>query len=316
MKQLKLSAIGQYCTYKNESLLPLLISSLGYNIVWVDPNKCDILIIGKPMSPMKWFLKKGTSVILPDQYHTFINKHIDSRHYKPLTLFHTSENLRHDSVKTDYSISFDFSEDQSRHFRFPYWMEMVDWSHEGLQGNTNKRFGKLLSITRMMQPLGKSFLSKPRKAVIFASHLDGQRKHFYNSIKNIITIDGFGKYFNRKINSNSSSGLEKFHILNGYAFNLCPENKLYPGYYTEKIPEAFLGDTLPVTWADSLVSADFNPKALINLAEIDCMDFEVLKELLHNDNALAAYAEQPLLVTKPSIEPFQEFVRKLILQAV
>ncbi|NMW19542.1 MAG: hypothetical protein HKK66_11095 [Chlorobiaceae bacterium] len=316
MKKIKLSTIGQYYTYKDESLLPLLISSLGYDIVWVDPDQCDVLIIGKPMNALKWILKKGTSVLLPDHCHTFINKYINSRHYKPLTLFHTCENLRHDSVKTDYSISFDFSSETNKHFRLPYWMEMVDWSHEGLQGNKNKRFGKLFSISRMMQPLGRKFLSKPRKAVIFASHLNGPRKHIFFAIKKVIATDGFGKYFDKKITNHTNSGFEKLHILNDYAFNLCPENKLYPGYYTEKIPEAFLGESLPLTWTDSNVSADFNPKAFLNLEQIDWRNFDVLHEFLHSEKQLTAYVEQPLLLTAPSIEPFREFIRNLLGNAI
>jgi len=316
MKQLKLSTIGQYYTYREESLFPLLISSLGYEIVWVDPDKCDVLIIGKPMHAVKWILKKGSFVILPDYYHTFIKTYIQKRHYKPLTLFHTCENLRHDSVKADYSISFDFSAEKERHYRLPYWMEMVDWSHEGLLGNKNKRFGKLFSISRMMQPLGGSFLSKPRKAALFASHLDGPRKKIYQAVKKVIATDGFGKYFDTNISNHSNSGFEKYNILKGYSFNLCPENKLYPGYYTEKIPEAFLGDTLPLTWSDKHVSVDFNPKSFINLEHIDWTNSEVLRELLLSEKELAAYAEQPLLLTPPSIEPFRGFCRNLLRHAM
>ena len=312
MKQLKLSTIGQYYTYKEDSLLPLLISNLGYDIVWVEPDKCDVLIIGKPMNPLKWVLKKGTSVILPNYGHTFIKKYINTRHYKPLTLFHTCENLRHDSVKTDYSISFDFLLNNKKHYRLPYWMEMVDWSHEGLRGNKNKRFGKLFNIGRMMQPLGCNFLLKQRKAAIFASHLDGPRKHIFLSVKKVITIDGFGKYFDNTIKNHTNSGFEKLHILKDYAFNLCPENKLYPGYYTEKIPEAFLGGSLPLTWVDRHVSADFNPKAFINLEQIEWKNYDVLYEILHSKEKLAAYAEEPLLLTAPSIEPFREFIRNLL----
>ncbi len=312
MKQLKLSTIGQYYTYKEDSLLPLLISNLGYDIVWVNPDKCDLLIIGKPMNALKWILKKGTSIILPDHYHCFIHKYINSRHYKPLTLFHTCENLRHDSVKADYSISFDFSAEKNKHHRLPYWMEMVDWSHEGLHGNRNKRFGKLFSIRRMMQPLGRKFLSKPRKVSIFASHLDGPRKSIFFAIKKVIDIDGFGKYFDKSISNHTNSGFEKLHILSNYAFNLCPENKLYPGYYTEKIPEAFLGDSLPLTWTDRNVSVDFNPKSFINLEQIEWNNFDVLHQILHSEKMLAAYAEEPLLLTAPSIEPFREFIRNLL----
>ncbi len=316
MKQIKLSIIGQYYTYKEESIVPLLIAKSGYDIVWVEPDKCDLLIIGKPMSPLKWVLKKGAFVMLPNHYHNFIKKHINSRHYKPLTLFHTCENLRHNSVKTDYSISFDLTDHKRTHYRLPYWMEMVDWSHEGLVGNNNKRFGKLFSIKRMMEPLGSTFLSKPRKAVIFASHLNGQRKNMYRAVNEVIAIDGFGKYFNKNIFSHSTSGFEKQTILSDYAFNLCPENKIQSGYYTEKIPEAFLGNSLPLTWADPKVSIDFNPKAFINLELLDWHNLDLLYELLHSEQQLASYAEQPLLLKKPSIKPFQDFLRNLLLEAL
>ncbi|MEI6757512.1 MAG: hypothetical protein FDX18_08850 [Chlorobium sp.] len=316
MKRLKLSTIGQYYTYKEESLLPLLITNAGYTITWTDPADCDLLIIGKPVNPVKLLLKNGWVLIFPDQIHHFINKYINDRHYKPLTLFHTCENLRHDCVKSDYSISFDFSEEKKRHYRLPYWMEMVDWSHEGLVGNKNKRFGRLFSIDKMMQPLGHDFLSKPQKAVIFASHLSEPRKSFYNAVKKVIEIDGFGKYFDRNITNHSSSGFVKYDILREYSFNLCPENKLYPGYYTEKVPEAFLGGTLPVTWTDKNVGVDFNPKAFINLEQIEWRNADVLREILHSKKQLEAYAEQPLILTAPSIEPFREFIRNVLLNAI
>ena len=316
MKQLKLSAIGQYYTYKEESLLPIVLSSSGYRVTWVEPYKCDVLIIGKPMSALKLILKKGGFLLLPNHYQALINNTLQNRHYRPVTLFHTCENLRHDSVKTDYSISFDFSEENDRHFRLPYWMELVDWSHEGLLGNSNKRFGKLLSINRMLQPLGSNFLSKPRKAALFASHLSEPRKSFYKAINKAVPVDGYGKYFDKKISSHSDSGFEKQGILQNYAFNLCPENKLNPGYYTEKIPEAFLGETLPITWTDRNVSADFNPEAFINLEQMDWKNAELLDELLHSDKKLAHYAEQPLLLKAPSIEPFRAFLGNIITDAL
>ena len=330
MKTIKLSAIGLYHSYQKESLLPILLSSMGYKIEWVDSDKCDILIIGKPINSIKYFLKSGLSHILPEKYNAykgiayllpdplnrFIQKNINQRHYRPLTLFHTCENIRPEAVKSDYSISFDFGGDKQRNFRLPYWMEMVDWSHEGVSGNKNVRFGRLFSIQRMMQPLGKSFLAKPRKAAIFATHLDGPRKGIYHAVNNAIETDGFGKYFNKKIISHSKSGFEKYTILREYAFNLCPENKLHPGYYTEKIPEAFLADSLPITWADSKVSVDFNPKAFINLQQLDWHNAELLHELLHSEKQLASYAEQPLLLEAPSIEPFRDFLRNILLEAL
>ena len=39
----------------------------------------------------------------------------------------------------DYAISYDLAISSQRHFRLPYWMEMIVCSHECIAGNTNHR---------------------------------------------------------------------------------------------------------------------------------------------------------------------------------
>jgi hypothetical protein len=195
-------------------------------------------------------------------------------------------------------------------------MEMIDWSHEGIIGNRNPRFGQLLSISRMMQPLGKDFLLRPRKVAIFSSHLREPRRTLVSTVENLIPLDGFGHYFDKNILDHHNSGLSKIDILQNYAFNLCPENGLYPGYYTEKIPEAFVAGCLPLTWTDTNICADFNSDAFINLEPMTWQDFSPLMDILNSPVHLEAYAEQPLLLNIPSIEPMRDFLREIVRQAL
>jgi len=81
-------------------------------------------------------------------------------------LFITGENVRHDFYDRNYAISFDLGVADPNHFRMPYWMEMVDWSEDGVTGNQNPRYGRLLNIDKLMQPLGNAFLSRPQKVAI------------------------------------------------------------------------------------------------------------------------------------------------------
>ena len=74
-----------------------------------------------------------------------------------------------------------------------------------------------------------------------------------------------------------ASDFRKSDILQQYAFNLCPENGLYPGYATEKIPEAFAAGCLPIAYVDESVCVDFNPKAFVNLQPM--IDNQVVKVL-------------------------------------
>jgi len=317
MKTIKISLVGAPHDYK-QGLLPLLIQNLGYQIQWVKPAQCDLQIRGAFFRPEKrrfrWLPRSARP--FASSLEQALKGGLNPRPNPPLTLFHTAENIRHDAVAADYSISFDLSVQSSRHFRFPYWMEMVDWSHEGLLGNLNPRFGQLLSITRMMQPLGNEFLKRAHRVAIFSSHLREPRATLVRVVERIIPLEGFGPYFDNRILYHQQSGINKIDVLKNFAFNLCPENGLYPGYYTEKIPEAFVAGCLPITWADSNVCADFNPSALINLEPMSWQDFELLSDLVNSRVHLESFADQPLLKQAPSIEPMKAFLREIVQQAI
>ena len=316
MTAIRISTLGVPSDYKT-GLVPAICQSLGYQIEWVEPKKCDLMIIGsfhnlgkkklawcpKPLRPMVTGLTNGIQSLTPL---------VSESHKQPLILFQTGENLRHDFVSNDYALTFDLGISHPHHFRMPYWMEVADWSAEGVTGNTNPRYGKLLDINRLLQPLGNDFLMRPQKAAIFASHLREPRGTLLNAVKNQIEVVEFGKSFNPLIKNHSESGLIKYDELQAFAFNLCPENGMHPGYYTEKIPEAFMAGCLPITWADENVRVDFNPQAFINLAPMSCNSFSELSEILHSKNILARYAEQALLLKRPSIEPLKKFIQEII----
>ncbi len=47
-------------------------------------------------------------------------------------------------------------------------------------------------------------------------------------------------------------------------FNLCEENSVYPGYYTEKVVEAYATGCIPIGWANPNIDADFYVGVLAN----------------------------------------------------
>lgn len=316
MRVIRVSLVGVSHDYV-QSLLPLVLREMGFRIQYTKPASSDLLIYGpfgcSAKKPFRWLPRPARSVA--SSIALLLEDVLKSRATKPLSLFHTAENTRHDAVPADFSISSDLSVHSNKHFRLPYWMELVDWSLEGLSGNLNPRFGQLLSIARMMQPLGKNFLERPRKAAIFSSHLREPRATLVKVVGDLIPLTGYGPYFDKDIADHHRSGFTKIDTLQNFAFNLCPENGLYPGYYTEKIPEAFLAGCLPITWTDTNVCADFNPDALINLEPMASQNYAQLKETLNAPTKLAAYAEQPLLLSKPSIEPFRDFLKEVVRQA-
>ena len=90
---------------------------------------------------------------------------------------------------------------------------------------------------------------------------------------------------------------------------------MYPGYYTEKIPEAFMADCLPLTWTDSNVIVDFNPRAILNLAPMTADGFRELSDELLNPARIERYAEQPLLLKKPTLQPVTDLLKHIAAEA-
>ena len=312
MKKIRIHVDGTPHDY-DESVVPLLIRHLGYTIEWVDSNRCDLLIYGafhQARKPKSW---------VPKPLRPWLNKNPTEQIATkggPLTLFHTCESLRHDHITADFAISFDLGVTRSNHLRLPYWYELVDWSHEGVIGNRNPRYGELLSLTRLSQPLGSQFLSRPQEAVLISSHLLEPRKMLFEAVGRMIPITGMGPYFDSTIRNHHQSSFIKKEVLQNFAFNLCPENQLYPGYYTEKIPEAFLSGCLPLAFTDSNVVADFNPRALIQLEPMVHSNFQELDALLHSDHRLEAFASEPLLVEPPSLTQATQFLHEIVRQAL
>lgn len=309
MRSVRISTAGCPSDY-SQGLLPIIAQSLGYKLDWVKPNQADLLIMGPFMNfhakTLKWWPKP-----LRPAAQTLFNS-FSSRRDLPLRVFHSAENLRHDTIPADYSISFDLNINSPTHFRLPYWMEMINWSHEGIVGNQNPRYGQLMTIERLMQPLGKHFLGRTKAAAFLSSHIREPRKTLFEALQKVIPVTGFGAYFDQNIENHHASGFLKQDLLKEFAFNLCPENGMYPGYYTEKIPEAFFAGCLPITWADQNVRVDFNPNAFINLAPMAWCNYDPLTEILNSSQHLETYASQALLLNAPSILPFRDFVKRMM----
>jgi hypothetical protein len=317
LKTIRIAGLGIPHDYR-VSLVPLIIKNLGYQIKWTSPLNADLVIYGSFYNvnaprlrwlPRAWRQKAG-------QWIDAVDQQLSKRMIAPVTLFHTAENLRHDFIKADFSISHDLDIKSERHFRLPYWMEVIDWSHEGLVGNQNPRYGGLLKIERLQAPLGDQFLRREQKAVLITSHLREPRASCLAALQAVMSVDGMGPYFNQNIKDHHGSNFCKNEMLQQYAFNLCPENGVYPGYVAEKIPEAFAAGCLPITLVDESVSIDFNPKAFVNLAPMFENNFEQLEGLLKLKDRLENYVSQPLVIDSPTILGLQKFVTNIIKSAV
>jgi hypothetical protein len=231
-----------------------------------------------------------------------------------VVLFHTTENIRYEPA--DFTIGFDLGVTDERHFRMPLWWTSIDWSRHGLRNVPNPRIRKLIDIETLMQPLGEGVLQRPNKAAFFTTHMLQPRETIFSELSKAIEIDGYGPYFDSSIAHHNSSNIFKDDILQNYKFNLCPENTMFPGYYTEKVPEAFGAGCIPVTWADQNIAREFNQGAFINLADFAATGYREGFKRAVSAESMARLVSTPLLDEAPDFASLLRFVYQIIDQAL
>jgi hypothetical protein len=317
MKKIKIATLWIGDLHK--SIIFQLIEDIAKKEIEVVPlNQCDVVIFGPydTLSLKRRFVNflqrklKNINTIFPS-----IDLYLLNRKIKPLRIFYSHENYSFPNIKYDFSITTHLGMNKDRHLRFPLWKELIDWSHLGIRRDLNKfikRFDNYYNIKDLILPQGESFLKKEKKICIFTSHLEEPRKTMYSNFSKDFIVDGYGPYFNKKIIHHNNNELSKKETLKNYAFNLCPENSLYPGYYTEKVPEAFLSKSLPLSWMDTNVNCDFNDKSFVNLLQYSKDNYAEIISLLKEENFLKKFTNEPLLLKEPNLDEENSFIKKII----
>ena len=92
---------------------------------------------------------------------------------------------------------------------------------------------------------------------------------------------------------------DKIAFERDYKFTLAFENSSMSGYTTEKILEAFAGDTIPVYFGSPRIKEEFNPESFIDASSFASFD-EVVEEIKKIDNDDALYLK---MMKAPAVLP-------------
>src|SRR4026207_2117638 len=98
--QIRLATVGVAHDYRF-GLIPLLINAAGYSIEWTTKAEWDLLILGpftaKQGKRYRWLPKPVRPTI------GAIAKYLERKRQRPLTLFHTAENIRLNKIPVVFS---------------------------------------------------------------------------------------------------------------------------------------------------------------------------------------------------------------------
>ena len=221
------------------------------------------------------FLKKYFRLELSDDpevlvYSVFGNDHLN---YNCKKIFFTSENKLPDYRFCDYSIGFNYDENNSRHLRYPLYLFYDD---------INQLIKK--------EPVTIDILKDKSNFCVFIVSNPGpeERKIFFKQLDSVKHVDSAGSVLNNMPGKWQVPRGTKYHFLNKYRFTIAFENNSSPGYLTEKIYEPMHSRSIPIYWGDPLVHLDFNQGSYINVSDFKNYD-EAIKYILEVENNTDLY---------------------------
>jgi len=220
-------------------------------------------------------------------------------------IFFSGENVRPTYVTYHKSISFDF-EENDKNIRIPLWYFYVDWFKVGTYGNPSY----LIPVEYLY---GENEFSKKIKnkfcCTVFSNpHPD--RFLIMNLINTYKKVDGFGKAHTNRLPDGEKF---KMDIISDYKFNICFENTIHPGYFTEKLLHAKISGSIPIYNGHESIKSDFNPDCFINVINSSGDDvMKLIKQIDCDDNLYRKYLEQPLFTEKIDINKVIEKIYKFL----
>lgn len=205
-------------------------------------------------------------------YSCFGKRH---RRFSGIRIFYTGENRRPDFSVSDYVFSFDYL-DHPDHFRLPYYATSVPWY-------------TLMSPRQTPEELlaAKSGFC----SFVFSNPRSPRRNQLFHKLSQYKRVDAGGRF----LNNVGGPVVDKLKFQRNYKFAIACENAAYPGYTTEKLPEAIWARTIPIYWGNSLVHREFNPARFLHWDDFGSDEalIERIVELDKDDTKYLEYLRQP-----------------------
>jgi len=214
-------------------------------------------------------------------YTCFGNDHKSVDRSRTKKIFYTGENIRPNFADCDYSFSFDFDSYNNKNIRLPLWMLQLDWF-----GNTNySNPNYIVALSEINSgPLVEK--KKTKFCCTVFNNLSPYREEVYRALNTYKQVDGYGRPFGNWFYGEK----QKLEVLSDYKFNICFENSIYPGYYTEKMIHAKAAGCLPLYWADKNCDIDFNNRSFINLNDYNTVQ-EFVDKVIELDSDEESYSK-------------------------
>lgn len=203
----------------------------------------------------------------------------------------------------------------STHLKYPDLTKVFYYPYTFFHINSFKRVDYILN-----RSLYFNFENKKKFCLFVASNEKAwQRIDFFKRLSQYKHIDSRGRILTNFDRITFGHWTDEFlNEIRQYKFIICFENSDTKGYGTEKISNAYLGETVPIYWGNKDFYQYLNKKSMVLLEEYneECINkaIQEIKELDNNDELYLEKIKEPLFVDNKIPEDFTiENIRDKIL---
>ena len=256
---------------------------IAFSDFWDDFDPKDNFIIDA--------LKDHFDIVISDDPDFVFCSNFGNRHlkYDCVKIFYTGENLCPDFNLTDYAMGFHQISFDDRYLRLPLYVLYDD--------------ACFLACSKHELAEDYDLGSKKFCNYVISNALsDPARDKMIGLLEAYKSVDSGGRYRNNV----GGPVKDKIAFERDYKFTMCFENSSARGYTTEKIVEAFAGQTVPIYWGNPDISTEFNPKAFINCHDFSSFEevMEEVKRIDENDELYIDMLKAPVLTEGSSAKKY------------
>lgn len=216
-----------------------------------------------------------------------------------------SECLVPDFNLCDYAIGYDYISFGDRYLRQAFWYVeecrksalLMQKKHEDVEGILSRK---------------TDFCS----FVVSNGGADPIRQAAFEALSAYKRVNSGGRFLN---NIGLPEGVaDKLEFEKKHKFSLTFENQSHPGYTTEKLPQAFAAQTVPIYWGDPTITETFNPKAFINAFDFESIDslVDYVRKVDEDDELYMEMLRQPALLNRSDYVEENQLVLEAFLRNI
>lgn len=250
----------------------LLMKEIKINFIgfWSDFNKENNLFMEILRKQFRVTISESPDFVICSA----LGKPFDYLKYDCVRILYTGEPLCPDFNVFDYAIGFDRIEFGDRCFRYPYGLYNIQKAEH------------CIPLTR--EDAEKALREKEFFCNFIYGHKSayGERERLLETLSKYKRVECAGTLCNNMNDGKTVtySG-DKIDFVRRCKFTIACDSVAHPGFVTEKIRDAFIGNSIPIYFGDPYIAEEYNTKAFINCRDFDSFEavLERVKELDQDD---------------------------------